>query len=131
MQYVGEIFNIDSELGRKRINNYKNSTCTYLMRIDNNEVIDPTISGNIARFINHSCDPNCQTSKWSVLDEVCVGIFSIKDIQEDEELTFNYQFDFFKTPFTRCYCGSYNCKKFLGVATGNQSSDESSDSPSS
>ena len=80
MKYVGEIFNIDSDIGRKRINNYKNSTCTYLMRIDNNEVIDPTISGNVARFINHSCDPNCQTSKWQVLDEVCVGIFSIKDI---------------------------------------------------
>lgn len=60
------------------------------MRIDNNEVIDPTNSGNIARFINHSCDPNCQTTKWQVLDEVAVGIFAIKDIQEDEELTFNY-----------------------------------------
>jgi SET domain-containing protein len=69
-------------------------------------VIDPTVSGNVARFINHSCDPNCYTSKWSILDEVCVGIFSIKDIIEDEELTFNYQFDFFKTPFTRYYCGS-------------------------
>lgn len=130
MQYVGEVFNIDSDLGAQRIQQYKHSTCTYLMRIDNNEVIDPTTSGNIARFINHSCDPNCQTSKWSVLDEVCVGIFAIKDIQENEELTFDYQFDFFKTPCTRCYCGSKNCKLFLGVATGNQSSGSSSGSRS-
>jgi histone-lysine N-methyltransferase SETD2/UMP-CMP kinase len=60
------------------------------MRIENNEVIDPTYSGNIARFINHSCDPNCQTRKWTVLNEVCVGIFTLKDIQENEELTFDY-----------------------------------------
>ena len=90
MQYVGEVFNIDSEIGLKRIQRYKNSTCTYLMRIDNNEVIDPTYSGNIARFINHSCDPNCQTRKWTILNEVCVGIFTIKGIQENEELTFDY-----------------------------------------
>ena len=124
MQYVGEIFSSDSDFGQKRINKYKKSTCTYLMRIDNNEVIDPTSSGNIARFINHSCDPNCQTIKWQVLDEMQVGIFTIKDIQENEELTFNYQFDFFKTLFYRCYCGSRNCRGFLGVATGDSSSSE-------
>lgn len=56
-----------------------------------------------------------------MLDEMCVGIFSIKDIAENEELTFDYQFDFFNTPFTRCYCGAHNCKGFLGVATGNES----------
>jgi SET domain-containing protein len=50
------------------------------MRTTNNEVIDPTFVGNIARLINHSCDPNCETQKWNVLGEVCVGIFSVKDI---------------------------------------------------
>lgn len=59
MQYVGEVFSTDSDIGSKRIKRYKHSKCTYLMRIENNEVIDPTYSGNIARFINHSCDPNC------------------------------------------------------------------------
>jgi SET domain-containing protein len=61
MQYVGEVFSVDSELGDKRVNMYKNSTCTYLMKTTNNEVIDPTFVGNVARFINHSCDPNCVT----------------------------------------------------------------------
>lgn len=90
MQYVGEIFSVDSEIGRKRIKRYKHSTCTYLMKIENNEVIDPTYSGNVARFMNHSCEPNCETRKWTILNEVCVGIFAIKDIQENEELTFDY-----------------------------------------
>lgn len=56
-----------------------------------------------------------------------MGIFAIKDIQENEELTFDYQFDFFKTPCTRCYCGSKNCKMFLGVATGKESASDSSE----
>jgi SET domain-containing protein len=85
------------------------------MQTTNNEVIDPTFVGNIARLINHSCEPNCETQKWNVLGEVCVGIFALKDIHENEELTFDYQFDFFKTPFTKCYCGVSKCKGYLGV----------------
>jgi len=61
MQYVGEVFSVDSDLGQERVQKYKNSTCTYLMRTNNNEVIDPTYVGNIARFINHSCEPSCET----------------------------------------------------------------------
>ena len=60
------------------------------MRTTNNEVIDPTFVGNIARFINHSCDPSCETQKWNVLGEVCVGIFALRDIPENEELSFDY-----------------------------------------
>lgn len=85
------------------------------MSISNSEVIDPTYKGNIARFINHSCDPNCETQKWHVLGEICVGVFAIKDIHENEELTFNYGFDLFKTVFQKCYCGAYNCKGYLGL----------------
>ena len=89
------------------------------MQTTNNEVIDPTFVGNIARLINHSCDPNCETQKWNVLGEVCVGIFALRDISENEELTFDYQFDFFKTPFTKCYCGATKCKGYLGVLATN------------
>jgi len=92
------------------------------MKIENNEVIDPTYSGNVARFINHSCDPNCETRKWTVLNEICVGIFAIKEIQENEEITFDYQFDFFKTQFCRCYCGTSKCLGYLGVAAQNETS---------
>lgn len=115
MQYVGEVFYVDSELGKKRQEMYKHSTCTYMMRTDNGEVIDPTYYGNVARFINHSCDPNCVTRKWTVFKETMVGIFARKDIRENEELTFDYQFDSFKTPFTKCYCGAPKCKGFLGL----------------
>lgn len=114
-QYVGEIYAIDSKYGKSKLREYKDKTCTYLMSISKSEVIDPTIKGNIARFINHSCDPNCETQKWHVLGEVCVGVFAIKDIEENEELTFNYGFDIFKTVFQKCYCNTTICKGYLGL----------------
>lgn len=55
MQYIGEIFAINSEEGRRRVKQYSASACTYLMKTSKGEVIDPTEKGNLARFINHSC----------------------------------------------------------------------------
>ena len=120
MQYIGEIYSLDSEYGEKKMKEYKDKTCTYLMGLPNNnrhEVIDPTKNGNMARFINHSCDPNCETRKWHVKGELCIGIFAKKDIKEDEELTFNYDFDLNKTRYQRCLCGSKNCRGYLGIST--------------
>ena len=120
MQYIGEIYSLDSEYGQKKMNEYKDKTCTYLMGLPNNnrhEVIDPTKNGNMARFINHSCDPNCETRKWHVKGELCIGIFAKKDIQEDEELTFNYDFDLNKTRYQKCLCGAKNCRGYLGIST--------------
>jgi len=94
-----------------------------MMRTENGEIIDPTSYGNVARFINHSCDPNCETRKWTVGKETSVGIFARRNIEEDEELTFDYQFDTFKTPFTKCYCGTHKCKGYLGLAVYDQGED--------
>ena len=120
MQYIGEIYSLDSEYGKKKTKEYKDKTCTYLMGLPNNnkhEVIDPTKNGNMARFINHSCDPNCETRKWHVKGELCIGIFAKKDIKEDEELTFNYDFDLNKTRYQKCLCGAKNCRGYLGIST--------------
>jgi hypothetical protein len=119
IQYLGEIFSLTSQIGIKRRTEYSGSTCTYLMKLSPKEVIDPTKKGNVARFINHSCDPNCVTQKWNVMGEVFVGIFAKKDIMLDEELSFDYKFDVYKTPFLECFCKSYNCKGYLGLAGGN------------
>lgn len=52
------------------------------------------LQGNLGRFINHSCDPNCKTEKWTVADdELAIGLFAIKDIPAGTELTFNYNFE--------------------------------------
>ena len=119
MQYIGEIYSLDSETGKKRMYEYQDKTCTYLMGLPNNrnEVVDPNRQGNMARFINHSCDPNCETKKCTVKGELCIGIFTKKDIKENEELTFNYDFDLCKTPYQRCLCGAPNCRGYLGIST--------------
>ena len=119
IQYLGEIFSLTSQIGIIRRTEYSGSTCTYLMKLSPKEVIDPTKKGNVARFINHSCDPNCVTQKWNVMGEVFVGIFAKKDIKKDEELSFDYKFDVYKTPFLECFCNAYNCKGYLGLAGGN------------
>jgi len=115
MQYVGEVYSVDCPTGQKRLIKNEGSTCTYLMQIDNNYVVDPTKSGNMARFANHSCDPNCEIIKWNVNGEICVGIFSVKDILENEEITFKYNFDMYSTALSKCRCGSTNCQGYLGV----------------
>lgn len=55
---------------------YKALNISYLMKTNGDEIIDALKFGNLARFINHSCDPNCETQKWSVLGETHVGIFA-------------------------------------------------------
>lgn len=124
IQYLGEIYTVDSKVGLGRLEKYRGSLSTYLMATSHNEVIDPTRKGNFARFINHSCDPNCETQKWNVLGEICVGIFAKRDIVEDEELTFDYRFDMHKTILMKCLCGASNCRKFLGLIPSEYSAEK-------
>lgn len=43
-------------------------------------IIDAGPKGNEARFMNHSCQPNCETQKWTVNGDTRVGLFALKDI---------------------------------------------------
>ncbi|WMV45995.1 hypothetical protein MTR67_039380 [Solanum verrucosum] len=58
---------------------------------------DENIKGSFARFINHSCSPNCETSKWIVSEETRVGIFVKQDISVGMELTYEYNFEWSTT----------------------------------
>jgi SET domain-containing protein len=112
IEYVGEV--IDSEELEDRAENYINDKHFYFLTLDANECIDARRRGNWARFINHSCDPNCQTQKWMVNGEVRIGIFTMRDVLEGEELTFDYQFERFGSKKQRCLCGSANCCQYIG-----------------
>ena len=63
----------------------------YYLMMDSQRIIDAGPKGNIARFMNHSCKPNCETEKWTVNGDTRVGIFAQADIPAGTELTFNYQ----------------------------------------
>lgn len=92
MEYVGEVLN--SKQFEKRANDYSKlmNAHYYFMALSSDCVIDATKKGNISRFINHSCDPNAETQKWTVNGELRIGFFSKKPIMPDEEITFDYQF---------------------------------------
>ncbi|XP_028390809.1 histone-lysine N-methyltransferase NSD2-like isoform X2 [Dendronephthya gigantea] len=114
-EYVGELINEETcrERVRKGINegvvNY------YMLTIDKDCIIDAGPMGNLSRFMNHSCDPNCETQKWTVNGEVRVGLFAKRDIKAGEELVFDYQLDCLGNEKKKCSCGSKNCSGFLGV----------------
>lgn len=63
------------------------------MSLKANEYIDASKKGNISRFMNHSCNPNCELQKWVVGSSMRIGIFAIKNIPEGAELTFDYKFE--------------------------------------
>lgn len=81
------------------------------------QYIDATKKGGIARFANHSCNPNCYVAKWVVGKRMRMGIFAKRDIQQGEELTFNYNVDRYGHTAQICYCGEPNCVGTIGGKT--------------
>ncbi|KAL7128088.1 hypothetical protein ABFS83_14G293000 [Erythranthe nasuta] len=115
IEYCGEV--ISSEKARQRSQTYETQGLkdAYIICLDANYFIDATKKGSVARFINHSCQPNCETRKWTVLGETRVGIFAKNDIAVGTELAYDYNFEWYGGATVRCLCGSPNCSLFLGA----------------
>ncbi|XP_062098218.1 uncharacterized protein LOC133804082 isoform X3 [Humulus lupulus] len=118
VEYVGEIVGL--RVADKRENEYQfgrklqyKSAC-YFFRIDKEHIIDATCRGGIARFVNHSCLPNCVAKVISVRNEKKVVFFAERDIFPGEEITYDYHFNHEdegkKIP---CFCNSKNCRRYL------------------
>lgn len=114
-EYVGEL--IDEEECRLRIKRAHENSVTnfYMLTVTKDRIIDAGPKGNYSRFMNHSCNPNCETQKWTVNGDVRVGLFALCDIPAGMELTFNYNLDCLGNGRTVCHCGADNCSGFLGV----------------
>ncbi|KAK6580691.1 hypothetical protein PZA11_006927 [Diplocarpon coronariae] len=114
VEYTGEIITED-ECDRRMNEDYKNNECYYLMSFDQNMIIDAT-KGSIARFVNHSCKPNCRMVKWIVGGKPRMALFAGDDpIMSGDELTYDYNFDPFSAKNVQeCRCGSENCRGVLG-----------------
>ncbi|KAK3573879.1 hypothetical protein QTP86_032857 [Hemibagrus guttatus] len=113
-EYVGEL--IDEEECRARIKYAQENDIThfYMLTIDKDRIIDAGPKGNYSRFMNHSCQPNCETQKWTVNGDTRVGLFAVCDIAAGTELTFNYNLDCLGNEKTVCRCDAPNCSGFLG-----------------
>ncbi|KAM3259735.1 hypothetical protein ACQJBY_051173 [Aegilops geniculata] len=118
IEYVGEIVGqrvadkreIEYHSGKRQ--QYK-SVC-YFFKIDKEHIIDATRKGGIARFINHSCMPNCVAKIISVKNEKKVVFFSERHIDPGEEITYDYHFnqedEGERIP---CFCRSFSCRRYL------------------
>lgn len=131
IEYVGE--KVRQQVADLREHRYLKSGIgsSYLFRIDENTVIDATKKGGIARFINHSCMPNCTAKIITVEKSKRIVIYALRDIAQsklssfeiithtnkmtDEELTYDYKFEreYGSTDRIPCLCGTAACKGFL------------------
>ncbi|KAE8595665.1 hypothetical protein XENTR_v10015836 [Xenopus tropicalis] len=113
IEYIGTI--IRNEVANRKEKLYESQNRgVYMFRIDNEHVIDATLTGGPARYINHSCAPNCVAEVVTFEKGHRIIISSNRRIQKGEELSYDYKFDFeddqHKIP---CHCGAVNCRKWM------------------
>ncbi|CAL8332699.1 unnamed protein product [Arctogadus glacialis] len=81
---------------------------SYLFRVDQDTIIDATKCGNLARFINHSCNPNCYAKIITVESQKKIVIYSRQPIAVSEEITYDYKFPI-EDEKIPCLCGADGC----------------------
>uniref|UniRef100_A0A914W048 [histone H3]-lysine(4) N-trimethyltransferase n=1 Tax=Plectus sambesii TaxID=2011161 RepID=A0A914W048_9BILA len=112
VEYVGQ--KIRFNVADKREKNYERIGIgsSYLFRIDADQVIDATKRGNLARFINHSCQPNCYAKIVTVDGDKRIVIYSKSTIKQGEEITYDYKFPVEEDKID-CLCGAPGCRGTL------------------
>ncbi|KAI1144178.1 hypothetical protein F5Y05DRAFT_401278 [Hypoxylon sp. FL0543] len=126
-EYIGEVIN--EPTFRRRMIQYDKEGIRhfYFMSLTKNEFVDATKKGNLGRFCNHSCNPNCYVDKWVVGNKLRMGIFAGRKINPGEELVFNYNVDRYGADPQPCYCGEPNCIGFIGGKTQTERATKLSD----
>ena len=111
IEYVGERIT-HQEADRRYDDDSMDEHHTFLFTVSSRTVLDATREGNEARFINHSCEPNCE----SEIDRGRIFIFALRDIEVGEELHYDYAYersgdetDSEEAQY-RCRCGTRTCR---------------------
>ena len=103
IEYVGE------RISKEESNRRCEAENEYIFSIDEKWDLDGKVPWNPARFINHSCAPNCE-AEW---DDARIFINSLRDIKQGEELTFNYNYDLEDYKEHPCRCGTSSCVGYI------------------
>mmetsp|Transcript_21263 Transcript_21263/g.44351 ORF Transcript_21263/g.44351 Transcript_21263/m.44351 type:complete len:937 (+) Transcript_21263:168-2978(+) len=124
-EYAGEI--IDEKTKEKRLKEWScdhpNDPNFYVMHLEPGWYIDAREVANMARFINHSCDPNCKLVPVNVAGHMRVSIICIKDVPPGGFLCYDYQFDTQHGEKFICRCGAKNCRGSMKGASGKTTED--------
>ena len=102
-EYLGERITKGESLRRCEAGNQ------FIFSIDDRFDLDGNCDSNLARFINHSCSPNCE----AVLMEQRIWIVASRPIAAQEEITFNYGYDLEFYREHPCHCGAANCAGYI------------------
>src|ERR1051326_4911790 len=94
IEYVGEKIGGKEMLRRCAAGNF------FIFALQNGEYIDGSVDYNLARFINHGCEPNCEM-RW---EGDSLWIVALRDIAAGEEITFNYAYDLEDYRDQPCHC---------------------------
>jgi uncharacterized protein len=111
IEYTGEVISWAEAL-RRHPHDPSQPDHTFYFHIDDERVIDGNVGGNIARWINHACDPNVEADDA----DGRVFLIALRDIHPGEELSFDYGLviDERYTPALKkrfeCRCGAGNCR---------------------
>jgi hypothetical protein len=123
VEYCGEVIDKAECVRRVKQQEAQGHMMFYSIALDANQYVDAAFAGNLARYVNHSCQPNMRVEKWNVMGETRVGFFAVQDISKGTELTIDYQFSTIAgtgllTAMQKCSCGSERCRGFLGAKVG-------------
>ncbi|KAF7660564.1 hypothetical protein LDENG_00279940 [Lucifuga dentata] len=112
IEYVGQ--NIRQMVADNREKRYAQQGIgsSYLFRVDHDTIIDATKCGNLARFINHCCTPNCYAKVITIESQKKIVIYSKQAIAVNEEITYDYKFPLEENKIP-CLCGTENCRGTL------------------
>jgi len=121
IEYIGDIIDQEEYKTRKEQYDKEGLKHFYFMMIQDNEIIDASKRASLARYCNHSCDPNAYVDKWVVNKRYRMGIFAKRDIVKGEEICFDYNVDRYGAEPQTCYCGASNCLGVLGGKTQSES----------
>ena len=102
IDYAGEL--ISNKQSESREDKYLSKGCIWVFRVNRNWSRDANVGGNIARFINHSCRPNC----WFEVVDKTIWIRASRTISAGEELTYDYSITGERTIPCRCRPGCRN-----------------------
>jgi SET domain-containing protein len=103
IEYIGERIDKAEAARRCEAENY------FIFTLDDEWDLDGDVPWNPARFLNHSCAPNCEAE----LDEGRIWIVTTRDIVQGEELSFNYGYDIADYEDHPCRCGASNCLGYM------------------
>lgn len=114
IEYRGEVIS-DAEADRRYPFDEDERHHTFLFRLETGDVIDAGPRGSAAKYINHSCDPNCE----AVEEDGRIFIDALRDIAKGEELAYDYNY-VLDEPHTAankklypCNCNARNCRSTI------------------